>query len=154
MRRQSGEVIHVGSERVDIDKLHQKAAAGNVVAQCVLGICYLDGIDVGVDYAQALRLLSAAAEHGAPRAVAALARMYSEGLGVSKNIGEAVRLYEAAASSGEFLAQIALGRIYSSGAGVPTDPAVARKWYAAAAAQDVDECDELREARDYVNESA
>jgi TPR repeat protein len=69
---------------MDISKLRQEADAGSVVAQSVLGICYLDGYDVEVNYKKALRLLTAAATRGAPRAKANLARMYVEGLGVKK----------------------------------------------------------------------
>jgi len=59
--------------------LRKKAEAGNVVAESMLGICYLDGIDVGVDYREALRFLSSAAEKGAARAALHLVRMHADG---------------------------------------------------------------------------
>jgi TPR repeat protein len=122
-----------------------------VVAQTLLGTCYLEGIDVEVDHKEAFRLLSAAADQGAPRAKMNLARMYAEGLGIAKNLPEAIRLYEGAAEGGEFLAQVQLARIYARGMGVPANPAVAREWYAAAAAQEasVGDCEELQEAKAY-----
>jgi len=46
---------------MDINELQHQADSGNGVAQCILGICYLDGVDVPVDYAKAFHLLSAAA---------------------------------------------------------------------------------------------
>ena len=112
----------------------------------------MDGIDVEVDHKEAFRLLSAAADQGAPRAKMHLARMYAEGLGTPKNVQEAIQLYEEAAEAGEFLAQVELARIYSRGVGVPANAEAARKWYAAAAAQEasVDDCEELREATAYV----
>ena len=112
----------------------------------------MEGIDVEVDYKEAFRLLSAAADQGAPRAKMNLARMYAEGLGTSKNVEEAVQLYEEAAEGGEFLAQVELGRIYSRGVGVPVNAEVARKWYTIAAAQEasVGESEELQEAKAYV----
>jgi TPR repeat protein len=78
--------------------------------------------------------------------------MYAEGLGIPKNLPEAIRLYEAAARAGEFFAQIDLGRMYSRGLGVPADSEAARRWYSAAAAQAdrVADCEELREAKNYV----
>jgi TPR repeat protein len=71
---------------MNIPDLQRKAQAGSVVAQSVLGACYLDGVDVEINYPEAFRLLSAAADRRAPRAMANLARMYAEGLGTSQNL--------------------------------------------------------------------
>jgi TPR repeat protein len=137
---------------MDIVKLIEEAEAGSVVAQSILGICYFEGIDVGVDYDEAFRLLSMASNRGVMRARFYLARMYAEGLGITKSQIEAVRLYEAAASAGEFLAQVEMGRIYSRGLGVPSNPDIALKWYSAAIAKEdkLEDCLELREAKAYV----
>src|ERR1700730_7790437 len=102
---------------MNLDALRRKAELGDTFAQAIVGICCLDGIDDRVNYGEAFRFLSAAAEKGMPRAIVSLARMYAEGLGIQKDAGKAVDLYERAAGSGEFLAQIALGRIYSQGLG-------------------------------------
>jgi uncharacterized protein len=136
---------------MDIRELHQKAESGSTVAQCVLGICYLDGIEVQVDYQKALRFLSSAANQGASRAVLNLARMHAEGLGIPKDPHEAIRLYESIGEV-EFLAAIELGRIYSRGVGVAVDKVNASRWYSAAVAQEdrVADCDELREAKAYL----
>ena|SRR5437879_7243375 len=64
-----------GKSKMNISDLRQKAQRGSVVAQTILGTCYLDGIDVEVDHKEAFRLLSAAADQGAPRAKMNLARM-------------------------------------------------------------------------------
>jgi len=137
---------------MDVNNLRRRANLGNVVAQSILGLSYLDGIDVETDYSEAFRLLSAAAAAGAPRAMAGLAKMYAEGRGVAKDIGEAIRLYSGAAERGEFLAQIALGRIYSRGLGVSKDLDAAIKWYTRAANQEakVEDCAELREAKEFL----
>jgi TPR repeat protein len=137
---------------MNISLLQQEAQTGNAVAQTVLGVCYLDGIDTPVDYIQAFRLLSAAADHRVPRAMANLGRMYAEGLGIPRDIVEAIRFYEAAAKAGEFLAQVELGRIYSRGLGVARNPDAALRWYSAAAAQQANggECEEIQEARTYI----
>jgi len=91
---------------MNIPHLRQEVASGNCVAQAILGICYLDGIDTEVDYKEAFRLLSAAVVRGASRAVVNLARMYSEGLGIPQNVHEAIRLYEMAAAAGDSLARL------------------------------------------------
>src|SRR2546426_463005 len=96
---------------MNIPDLQREAESGSVVAQSILGACYLYGIDVEVDYEQAFRLLSASASAGASRSIVNLARMHAEGLGIPRNLPEAIRLYEVAAKAGEFLAQIELGRI-------------------------------------------
>jgi uncharacterized protein len=137
---------------MDIADLREKAEAGSVVAQTVLGICYLDEIDVEVDYKEAFRLLSAAADKGVPRAAANLARMYAEGLGIAASPITAIRFHEAAARAGELSSQVALGRIYLRGIGVRTDADAALRWYSNAASQDgrFEDCEELREAKSYV----
>ena len=94
---------------MNISRLSQEAEAGSCVAQSILGTCYLDGINVEVDYAKAFQLLSAASDQGASRAVANLARMYAGGLGLAKEMSQAVRLYEKAARAGDFFAMVELG---------------------------------------------
>lgn len=123
---------------MNIQELRRGADFGSRVDQSVLGLCYLYGVDVQVDYQEAFRLLSLA---GTSRAVANLARMHAEGLGLPKNIAEAIRLYKAVGKS-EFRAQLELGRIYSRGLGVPTDTVEALRWYSAAAAREDDDCDD------------
>src|SRR5579862_5891934 len=71
---------------MDIRDLRRKADSGSPVARSILGICYLCGIDVQIDYKEAFQLLASA---GTSRAVVNLARMYAEGLGVPKNTPEA-----------------------------------------------------------------
>jgi TPR repeat protein len=81
-----------------------------------------------------------------------LARIYSEGLGVAKDPSEAIRLYERAAKAGEFDAQIALGRIYSGKVEALANLDESLVWYSRALAQadNVAECQEIQEARAYV----
>jgi TPR repeat protein len=129
---------------MNIPDLRHRAESGSAVAQTLLGICYLEGVEVEADHKEAFRLLSAAANQGASRAMANLAYMYAEGLGTTKNFQEALPLYERAAEAGEFLAQVELARMYARGVVVPANPEMARKWYAAAAAQEasVGDCEE------------
>ncbi len=139
----------------DIADLRRKAEAGSAVAQTILGIRYLDGIDTEVNYPEAFRWLSAAATQETSRSIVNLARMYEEGLGVEKNVGEAIRLYKAV-SKVEFFAQIALGRIYLEGKGVAADRDEAFRYYQLATewGDRVADCPEMREARDFVTKYA
>jgi TPR repeat protein len=139
---------------MDIAELKRKAAAGSCVAQGILGVHYLEGIGVDVDYQEAFRLLSAAANQGASRAIANLADMYAQGLGIPQDIAKAIQLYERVGKV-EFFAAIALGRIYSNRVGVPVDLDQAFEWYSAAVAFEgrVADCDELSEAKAYVSSS-
>ena len=95
------------------------------MAQSILGISYLYGNEVEVDYKEAFKFLSAAARQGASRAALNLGHMYAKGLGIPKNMPEAIRLFEAVGkpeeSSDAFAARIELGRIYSSGLDCPVD---------------------------------
>ena len=150
---------------MNIPDLRKESDSGSRVAQGALGICYLYGHEVEVNYKEAFRLLSLA---GTSRAVVNLARMHAEGLGVPKDLPEAIRLYKAVAKF-EFRAQLELGRIYSRGMGVQADSDEALKWYSAAAARAHDDCvddaftaafvgagtlEEVQEARAYVAKTA
>ena len=149
------------SQSTDIPDLRKKADSGNPAAQSILGVCYLHGIDVDVNYSEAFRLLSVAKTS---RAVVNLAWMYAEGLGIPKDMAQAIRLYKTVAKV-EFRAQLELGRIYSRGDEVPVDLQEALKWYTVAAARDENSCvgdsataafagsatqQEIREAKDFV----
>jgi TPR repeat protein len=126
----------------------------------MLGLCYLYGHDVEVDYNEAFRFLSAAAEQGASRAVLNLGYMYAQGLGIPQNVPEAVLLFEAvarpASSDDAFAARLELGRLFSSGAGIPVDKDAALKWFSAAIAlaADNDDSEDLRQARAYIANSS
>lgn len=142
---------------MSIEERRRKAEAGSCVAQTFVGMSYLYGVDVEVDYKAAFRFLSLAANQGASRAVLSLAYMYARGLGIPQDVPESIRLLVAVAtpsdSSDAFAARIELGRIYSSGIGVAVDAENALKWYKSAialATSDHEDPEELQEARDYV----
>jgi TPR repeat protein len=142
---------------LDINEMRAKAEAGSCVSQGVLGLCYLYGIDVGIDYKEALRWLSAAANQKASRPTLHLGYMHQQGLGVPVNVREAIKLFTFVAkpsdSTDAFAARIELGRIFSMGLDVPVDQAEAEKWYSAAlavAAED-DESEKIEEARRFMS---
>src|SRR5690242_5623872 len=142
---------------LNIADLRSGAEAGSCVDQCVLGLCYLYGTDVEINYEEALRLLTAAAEQGASRAMLNLGYMFAQGLGMEKNVAEAVRWFEAAAlrDSDGFLARIELARIFALGDGIPRDLKAAFDLYSAAItiAPSDGFADQLEEARRFVRES-
>jgi len=138
---------------MDIEEQRRKAEAGSCVAQTILGISYLYGYEVAVDYKEAFRFLAVA---GTSRAFLNLGIMHAKGLGIPQNLSEAIRLFEAVAkpadSTDAFQARVELGRIYSSGLGVPLDVRKARDWYKSALAlvNDRDDSDGVREAKAYI----
>ena len=60
----------------------------------LIGLAYLDGIDVEVDHDRALGLIAGAAESGLGEAMAQLVAMYENGKGVARDYREAVRWQE------------------------------------------------------------
>jgi uncharacterized protein len=133
---------------LDFETLKHRATDGNPAAMTILGICYLNGIEIGQDFKEALTYLSRAASLGVPRAMAYLSRMYSHGLGVDADLNVASRLAESAAQAGEFLAQVEFARICLR----RNDRDSALQWFQAAAAQaeNLEDCEELQEARAYI----
>jgi uncharacterized protein len=141
---------------LNINDMRRKAEAGSCVAQGVLGTCLLYGIEVEIDYAEAFKWLSAAAEQRASRPTLHLAYMHQQGLGIPVNPKQAIKLFTAVAtpsdSTDAFAARIELGRVFATGLGVPVDEGEAEKWYLAAlavAAED-DEVEKVEEARGFV----
>jgi len=140
----------------NIAEMRRRAEEGDCPSQCMLGLCYLYGIDVEINYKEAFRFLSHAAAQRSSRAVLNLGRMYAQGLGVRHDAPEAIRHFEAVArhsdSGDAFPARIELGRFFSRGMGVPVDSDLALKWYSAAVeiATDEDDPEDLKEARQYV----
>jgi TPR repeat protein len=138
-----------------MEEIQRRAEAGSCVAQTLLGIAYLYGYEVEINYSGAFRFLSAAASQGASRAVLNLGLMHAKGLGIPQNLYEAVRLLESVAkpsdSSDAFAARMELGRLYS-GLGAPPDSDKALFWYEAAIALSTggEESVDVREAREYL----
>ncbi|MBQ9745208.1 MAG: tetratricopeptide repeat protein [Clostridia bacterium] len=60
----------------------------------LIGLAYLDGIDVEVDRRRGIELITSAAEGGLPEAMKKLYEMYDEGKGVQVNYREAVKWAE------------------------------------------------------------
>jgi TPR repeat protein len=141
---------------LNIAQIRKDAEEGSCVSQCQIGLCYLYGLNVEINYQEAFQFLSAAAEQGASRAILNLGRMYAQGLAVGQNIPEAIRRFEDVAwnTVDAFPARIEMGRLYARGIGVPVDKAKALNWYSLALEVAGEEDDEdVNEARQYVAQS-
>ncbi len=73
-------------------KDHVRMNNKNTPSQCYLmGLAYLNGIDVEVDYERAVQLITQAAEYGSADAVEKLIHMYEKGIGVHRDYEAALR---------------------------------------------------------------
>ena len=116
--------------KVDINETRLHAEEGNTAAQGILGSAYLFGEDgEDIDYAEALRWLSQAAEKGAYGPIGWLGDMYAQGLGVDKDINKAILLYKESSARGNFNTALLLARMYSQGLQVTVDTNEALRWY-------------------------
>jgi TPR repeat protein len=114
----------------EIARLYRLAAdQGFVLALGKLGVMYLFGHGVPVDFEESLKLLRLAADQGYVRAQYFLAGQYQYGQGVPQDHEEAMRLYRLAADEGDGYAQREVGKIYDNGIGVPQDSEEANRWY-------------------------
>jgi hypothetical protein len=128
----------------------QKAEAGNLPAQCQVGVYYLNGTGTPVDYVQAAAWLhKAAARHNAP-AMSALGWMYALGLGVPKDEVQAFGWYLQGATGGDRNGQRLAADGYRTGTGVARDDVQSAAWYKKAAVQG-DLLSQVRLAVDYLN---
>jgi localization factor PodJL len=116
-----------------LDKLTQLANAGNVTAETVVGLKYLDGDGVPKDEKLAANWLEKAAPAGQPVAQYRLATLYERGSGVTADPAKAEHWYEAAANQGNRKAMHNLAVAYAEGAGVKKDFIEAARWFSKAA---------------------
>jgi hypothetical protein len=117
---------------MDINEVRLHAEEGNTASESILGRSYLFGENgLEVDYAEALRWLTPAAEAGAYGPIGWLGHMYAHGLGVEKDMDKAINLYKDSAARGSMNDTIHLARMYALGLGVSVDRMEAMRWYTA-----------------------
>jgi hypothetical protein len=119
---------------VSVRDWEERAAAGSVVAQGVLGCTLvwggeLDGEALEPDYVRALGYLQKAADAGASRAMYHLGVLYEDGLGVPEDLPRAIGLFERAADADEYFAMLHVARLYADGRLGYRDSERARFWY-------------------------
>lgn len=115
--------------------LKQRAADGDVAAQCGLGEMFEFGEGVERDYAQAAVWFRKAAEQGNVFAQQELGWLYMNGEGVPQDYGQAAIWLRKAAEQGDTWAQLNLADIYHLGQGIPKDDTQAAYWTRRAAEQ-------------------
>jgi len=90
--------------RSALDVWSQRAAAGDLQAQVIVGEIHEKGLGIAPDYAEAAKWYRKAAAQGSERARLNLAYLYEQGLGVEQDMARAVNLYrEASGDSGDEL---------------------------------------------------
>jgi len=110
------------------------AAQGHAGGQQALGLSYLEGLGVKIDYKAAVLWYRRAAQQGYANAQYNLGVIFFEGMGVAQSDVEAVRWFRLAAAQGEPEALFNLGVCHANGLGVPQDYREAlRLWKRAAA---------------------
>ena len=115
---------------IDMERLRQKAAAGDISAQFQLGMIFREGIGVNRDPNRAKEYLLGCAQRGLAEAQTALAEIYAR----VGRYQEAVHWFKLAAEQGSAGAQYGLAQIYEEGrGGIPQDFAYALSWYEEAA---------------------
>jgi len=137
------------SPKTELERMVQRADAGDPVAQNNLGAAYSDGEGVPEDDVEAVKWFRLAAEQGEAMAQNNLGKHLDDGLGVPEDDIEAVKWYRLAAEQGNATGQNNLGVAYSDGEGVPEDDVEAYAWLSIAAVGDVDH----EKNRDIVKES-
>eukprot|EP00061_Rhincodon_typus_P012165 g37733.t1 len=91
---------------------------GNPIGLTGLGLAYLYGKGVPVDYEEALKYFKKAAEKGWVDGQFQLGVMHYAGLGVKKDYKMAVKYFHHASQAGHALALYNLAQMYGSGTGV------------------------------------
>lgn len=115
--------------------LRSQAREGNVKAQLNLGLKYVYGQEVSIDYQKAAQWFRTAAKRGNALARYNLGLLYYYGLGVPGSYVKATHYFQTAADQGNSLAQFNLGLMYYKGEGVVQSYQKAARWYRRAAEQ-------------------
>lgn len=110
--KQAFEAYYNEAYDVAIPLFNRLMEDGNLIAQAVLGDCYLKGFGVEESLEKAVALLRAPAESGDAQAQASLAACY---IALEKPDDECLYWLQLAADQGHSKANLTLGKIYASG---------------------------------------
>lgn len=125
-----------GDYQAAAEESRRLAVQGNVEAQFILGLMYIEGKGVPQDYKQAIVWLCKAADHGNAEAQFSLGLINELGQGVPPNLARAAFRYGEAARLGHAEAQYKLGAMHYHGrGGVAKSFRIAAEWYSKAAEQ-------------------
>lgn len=119
-----------------IERIKEKAVAGDAQAQYTLAVAYDNGKGIEQDLAKAVSWYRRAATQGHLRAQHNLGISYENGDGVEKDILEALKWYQQAAAQGDASSQYNIGLLYSFGQGpIRRNDVEALQWFRLAAEQ-------------------
>uniref|UniRef100_A0A6I8S2T9 Protein sel-1 homolog 1 n=1 Tax=Xenopus tropicalis TaxID=8364 RepID=A0A6I8S2T9_XENTR len=108
----------IQSNETALQYFRKAADMGNPVGQSGLGMAYLYGRGVPVDYDLALKYFQKAAEQGWVDGQLQLGSMYYNGIGVKKDYKQALKYFNLASQGGHILAFYNLGQMHATGTGV------------------------------------
>jgi putative methionine-R-sulfoxide reductase with GAF domain len=127
-RQEPIRAIQEAVQGTDVNRVLNRADAGDSTAQYEMALRYADGEGVQQNYRDALAWFAKAAANGNDNAQLRLGLGYIEGIGVPHDEHKAVVWFKRAANHGNIRAQNALSDLYLSGRGVPRDFVRAYTW--------------------------
>jgi hypothetical protein len=120
--------IQEAVQGTDVNRILNRANAGDSIAQYEMALRYADGEGVPQNYQYAMAWFAKAAAKGNDKAQWKLGLGYIKGIGVPHDERKAVVWFKRAANHGDIRAQSALSDVYLSGRGVPRDYVRAYTW--------------------------
>jgi TPR repeat protein len=123
--------------------LIKKAEAGDESAQCELGLMYMNGDRIPMDYDLGITWLRKAAAQNNYCAINFIGQCYANGWGVKQDLNESVQWYRDAADNDYAAAQYNLGIAYAHGSGVEYDDSKAINWLRKAADQGIQDAEDV-----------
>jgi hypothetical protein len=136
--------IQEAVQGTDVNRILNRADAGDSIAQYEMALRYADGEGVPQNYRDAMAWFAKAAANGNDNAQWKLGLGYINGIGVPHDERKAVVWFKRAANHGDIRAQSALSDLYLSGRGVPRDYVRAYTWASIATGLRGDDNDRLR----------
>jgi hypothetical protein len=120
--------IQEAVQGTDVNRILNRADAGDSIAQYEMALRYANGEGVPQNYREAMAWFAKAAANGNDNAQWKLGLGYIKGIGVPHDEHKAVLWFKRAANHGDIRAQSALSDLYLSGRGVPRDYVRAYTW--------------------------
>ena len=120
--------IQEAVQNTDVNRILNRADAGDSIAQYEMALRYADGEGLPQNYRDAMAWFAKAAANGNDNAQWKLGLGYLKGIGVPHDERTAVVWFKRAANHGDIRAQSALSDLYLSGRGVPRDYVRAYTW--------------------------
>ena len=143
-RREAILAIQEAVQGTDVNRILNRANAGDSIAQYEMALRYADGEGVPQNYRDAMAWFAKAAANGNANAQWKLGLGYIKAIGVPHDERKAMVWFKRAANHGDIRAQSALSDLYLSGRDVPRDYVRAYTWASIAAGLRRDDNDRLK----------